>query len=74
MSKEVTVGGRVLSKEEKQHLYLCISARLGFIETGEVSLRASDAINAGQQKKVKALSLEQKKLTVMLEELMYELL
>lgn len=74
MSKEVKVGDRVLSKEEKQHLYLCISARLGFIETGEISLRATDAINAGQQNKVKALSIEQKKLTIMLEELMYDLI
>lgn len=37
-------------------------------------LRASDAINSGQQHLVKALSIEQMKLIIRLEEMMKELL
>lgn len=72
--KKVIIGDKVLTAKEKTELYLCISARLGFIETGEVSMRAVDAQNSGQKNKIKALSLEQKKLTIMLEELMLDLI
>jgi hypothetical protein len=63
-----------LTKEEKEALYISASCRLGFIETGEIGLRHNDAINSGQQKKIKVLSHEQKKLVVLLEELMLKLL
>lgn len=63
-----------LPKEVKQQLYLCISCRLGIIETGDPMLRAIDAQNSKQNHKIKALSIEQKKLTIMLEELMYKLI
>ena len=74
MSKKVIIGDRELTQEEKEELYYCISCRLGFIETGTPNMRAIDAINSGQQNKIKALSTEQKKLTIMLEEIMYSLI
>ena len=74
MSKKVTIGDRELSEEEKLELYYCISCRLGIIETGQANMRAIDAANSGQHKRIKALSTEQKKLTIMLEEIMYSLI
>lgn len=73
MSK-VTIDGRELSDKVKQELYICISCRLGIIETGEPSMRAVDAANSGNNNKIKALSIEQKELTIMLEKLMNKLL
>lgn len=73
MSK-VTIDGRELSDKVKQELYICISCRLGIIETGEPSMRAIDAENSGKNGKIKALTLEQKELTIMLEKLMNKLL
>lgn len=72
--KQVVIGNRTLTDTEKTELYLCISARLGFIETGEVSMRAVDAHNSGQTNKIKPLTLEQRKLTILLEELMQDLI
>lgn len=63
-----------LSQQEKTELYVCISCRLGIIETGDPMLRAIDAQNSKQNHRIKALSIEQKKLTIMLEELMIKLI
>lgn len=74
MTKKVIIGDRELTQQEKEELYYCISCRLGIIETGMPNMRAVDAEKSGQNKKIKALSTEQKKLTIMLEELMYLLI
>jgi hypothetical protein len=42
----------ILSNEDKQELYYCICCRLGIIETGDPTMRASDAIKQGQHKKI----------------------
>lgn len=74
MNKKVIIGDRELSQNEKEELYYCISCRLGIIETGTPNMRAIDAEKAGENRKIKALTTEQKKLTIMLEELMYSLI
>jgi hypothetical protein len=74
VNKKVTIGDRELTENEIEELYYCISCRLGIIETGTPNMRAIDAENAGEKKKIKVLSTEQKKLTIMLEEIMYSLL
>lgn len=74
MSKKVIINDKELSQYEKEELYYCISCRLGIIETGTPNMRAIDAKNSGQQKRIKALTTEQKKLTIMLEEIMYSLI
>lgn len=74
MSKKVIINDRELSQEEREELYYCISCRLGIIETGTPNMRAVDAEKSGQNRKIKALSTEQKKLTIMLEEIMYSLI
>ena len=63
-----------LTKREKEELYTCISARLGYIETGEIMLRATDAQNSSQHKKIKALSREQRDLINLLEDLQTKML
>ncbi len=63
-----------LTEEDAEALYYSVSCRLGFIETGRVSMRASDAVRSGRAREVKILSLDQKKLVVQLEELMLRLL
>lgn len=71
--KKVIVDNTTLDDSLVEELYYCISARLGFIETG-TTMRANDAIKSGQHNKIKQLSLEQKKLIVKLETLMELLL
>jgi len=71
---EVKFGNKTLTETEKEQLYLCISCRLGIIETGIPSMRAIDAQNSGKNDKIKALTTDQKKLTIMLEELMNNLI
>lgn len=64
----------VLTNKEKQEIYIALSLRLSFIETGKAMIRAGDAIKSGQQKLIKPLSKEQRKLIVELEDLMERLL
>lgn len=59
-----------LTQQEREDLYLCIVTRLGYVETGEVALRARDAKNAGWDNKIKALSRDQMELVIRLEGLM----
>jgi hypothetical protein len=57
-----------LTPNEAEALYLAIACRLGLIETGVPMMRAVDA--EAQGKKVKALSADQMKLILMLEDIM----
>ena len=70
----VTIGNRILTQDEKEQLYNCISCRLGIIETGTLMMRSRDAINCGKQNQIKPLSTDQMKLVIMLEEIMYQLI
>lgn len=63
-----------LTKDEKHELYICISCRIGIIETGVSCLRAADAKNCGKQHLIKALTSEQMKLILMLEKLQEKML
>ena len=63
-----------LSKEDKQELYYCICCRLGIIETGDPTMRASDAIKQGQHKMIKPLDTNQMKLIMRLDEIKNSLL
>ena len=58
-----------LSDKERQEIYLSLSVRCGYIETGTIH-RAKDLEKAGQKNKIKVLSTEQMKLIILLEELM----
>ena len=70
----IQIDGKELSQEDKNDLYISISCRLGFIETGNCSLRAEDAIDQKKHSLIKPLSAEQRKLVVRLEEIMYGLM
>lgn len=55
------------TEEEKKEIIIAIHTRLGYMETGEVMLRARDAESAGMQKKIKALSTDQMRTILLLE-------
>ncbi len=71
---KVVIDGVELTREEKEELYYSISCRLGIIETGTPMMRAKDAVNCGEQRKIKALTSEQMKLISDLEKIMYKLI
>lgn len=62
-----------LSDQEREAIYLSLSLRCGFIETGTAN-RAKDLERSGQKDKIKALSIEQMKTIIFLEELMTKIL
>lgn len=62
-----------LTEKERQEIYLSISFRCGYIETNTLS-RAKDLERAGQKDKIKALTVEQMKLIILLEELMSKMI
>lgn len=58
-----------LTAKEREELYMALSIRCGYIETGTIH-RAKDLENAGQKNKIKVLSSEQMRLIIFLEDLM----
>lgn len=62
----------MLTREEKEMIYFSLSMRAGYIETGDIGLRAIDAEKQG--KNVKALSTDQMKSIIMIEDLMTRVL
>jgi hypothetical protein len=56
-----------INPQEREDLVRGLQMRICIIETGDAVLRANDAINMGQHKRVKALSDEQRALVVRLE-------
>jgi hypothetical protein len=69
----VKIGKRTLTDQEVEELYISLSTRLGFIETG-TNARAKDMKKAHPNFVPKILHKEQMKLIIMLEEIMEELL
>jgi hypothetical protein len=67
MNKAI-INNKELSDDEKVELYMCISYRLGIIETGDPCIRNSDAERMDIP--IKPLSVDQMKLIIMLEEIM----
>lgn len=65
--------GLELSREEREHIYISLSVRIGFIETGTIN-RAKDLINCGKSREVKQLTTEQTTLIKELEDLMSRVL
>ena len=65
-----------LSEEQAEQLYTSIVCRLGVIETGTPMIRATDILdtNTGDRRKIKALSVEQMKIVILLEDLRVKLL
>ncbi len=63
-----------LTKEDKDILYFSLSCRRCIIETGDYSMSAQDAMNAGLQSQIRALTTEQMKVIIRIEELMSEVL
>ena len=61
-----------LTAEERENIYLALSFRCGWIETGTIN-RAKDLQNAGEGHKVKILGLLQMRKIVELETLMEKL-
>jgi hypothetical protein len=62
----------MLTQAEKEMIYYSLSMRAGYIETGDPGLRAVDAEK--QKKPVKALSTDQMKGIIMIEDLMSRVL
>lgn len=58
-----------LSDEEREEIYLSLSLRCGYIETGTAN-RAKDLERAGKKNLIRVLSIEQMKKIIFLEELM----
>ena len=71
--KQVKIGDRDLTREEIEQIYISLSVRLGFIETGTIN-RAKDLQKADSKFVPKIFDKGQMKLIVMLEEMMDELL
>lgn len=67
--RNVIIKDKSLTEEEKQDLYISLSCRLGFIETGTL-MRAVDAKNVGKPHLIKVLSAEQRQKVNDLEKLM----
>ena len=63
-----------LDKEDKDILYYSLSCRRCIIETGDYSMSAQDALNAGHQDQIRALTTDQMKVIIRIEELMTQLL
>lgn len=63
-----------LSREDKDILYFSLSCRRCIIETGDYSMSAQDAVNSGQKHLIKALTTDQMKVVIRIEELMKEVL
>lgn len=51
-----------ITREEKYDLVRGLQIRICLIETGDPVMRASDAANCGEHKKIKALSDDQREL------------
>ncbi len=62
-----------LTSREKEEVMLALSMRCGYIETGTV-YRAKDLEKAGQREDVRALSTEQMRLIILLEDLMSKII
>ena len=74
---------RELREEEKEALWIALSMRSGFIETGSINHRATDVERMGKAApfnleaktiKIKALSTDQKLLTILNDELVSKIL
>ena len=63
-----------MTEQERDDLVRGLQIRIAVIETGDPVLRANDAINMGQHKKVRALSDEQRALVARHEALVAKLL
>jgi hypothetical protein len=71
--KKITVGDKTLTQEEVMNIYISLSLRLGFIETG-THVRAKDLVKVDKDFKPKVLSNEQMRLILDTEDLMSKLL
>lgn len=63
-----------LTREECRDLYICISMRKCFIETGDPIISAADAVKMDQQHLINALTVDQMKLMIRLTELQARLM
>ncbi|MEX3983738.1 hypothetical protein AB4Y45_32670 [Paraburkholderia sp. EG287A] len=62
-----------MTTQERDDIVLGLQIRMAVIETGDPVLRANDAINMGQHKKVRALSDDQRALVARYEALVAKL-
>ena len=62
----------ILTPQEKEAIYIALSMRCGFVETGTIH-RAKDLENAGTPKH-KVLSTDQMKLIILMEDIMKKVL
>jgi len=62
-----------ITKEEKEDIYIALSIRCGFIETGTIN-RAVDLANCEKKEKIKVLSREQRLKIVEIENLMNKII
>jgi len=70
---KVIVNGRQLSEEEVEDIYMSLSMRLGFIETGTHN-RAVDLAKSNKDFRPRILQRDQMKKIILLEDLMNELI
>jgi len=63
-----------LEREEQDLIYYSLAMRKNYIETGDVSLSAQDALNCGYGDKVKLLSIDQIRAIAKIKQLMIEVL
>lgn len=63
-----------MTQQEREDIIFGLQMRIALVETGDPTLRASDAIAMGEHKKVRALSDAQRALIARHEELVKKLL